>query len=326
MKKPFSTRHFTHICTKTLNNILLSKFFMREPKVAIVILNWNGKDYTIKCIESLKNISYQNYKIIVIDNGSTDGSQTEIKRKFPSVLLIENKKNLGFAKGVNVGIKRALEDKNVEYIFLLNNDTIVEQNCLKELIRVAENNRKKRVGMFQPKVLNMDNPKIIDTTGHIFKFGRIVDRGKGEIDRGQYDNKTDIIGACAAAALYKRKMLEDIGLFNEEYYIGYEDAELSWRAYKRGWKAKYVPEAIVYHKRHGTINKTSSKLKIKLHYISLENQILTVRRYGTIIQRLLFTSFLLYTGAVIALKNIINKENGINAAPYILGIKKLLWR
>lgn len=295
---------------------------MIYPKVAIIILNWNGKNDTLNCLKSLANLNYPNYDVIVVDNGSTDGSQEAIKKMFPWVKLIENKQNLGFAKGNNIGIRYALKDRNVKYIFVLNNDTKVEPNCLTELVKVAESDD--RIGIVQPKVLRMDNPKIIDTTGHVFKFGFgwIVDRGFGKIDRGQYDDKLDIVGGCACACLYRRKMLEDIGLFDESLDTYYEDAELSWRAYKKGWKAKYVPSAIVYHKRGGTVKK-DREIMLKMSMLCLRNMTLTIKRYGNILQKFLFGLYLL-AGAI---KNEIKKRlkgGGVDGRYHIECFKKLI--
>lgn len=258
---------------------------MIQPKVAIIILNWNGKEDTLKCLDSVKKLRYDNYVVYVVDNGSTDGSQEEIRKRFPWVHLIENTKNLGFAKGNNIGIKKALEDPEIKYVFLLNNDTTVDPNCLLEMIKVAETYE--NVGIIQPKMLRMDDPKTIDSTGHVFRWGRLVDRGIGEVDRGQYDDKLEIIGACAGACLYRREMLEDIGLFDESFFAYYEDAELSWRAYRRGWKARYVPTAIVYHKRGGTSNR-NKEIKAKVKRLHMRNLVITVKRHGTLPQKLVF--------------------------------------
>ncbi len=255
------------------------------PKVAIVILNWNGKKDTIKCLESVFRLNYKNYKVIVVDNGSTDGSQDEIRKKFPAVKLIENSHNLGFAKGSNIGIKEAFK-LGAKYVFSLNNDTTVEPDCLLNLVEVAE--RDTKIGTVQSKILKMDNPNIIDSTGHIFKCGRIIDRGHNKFDKGQYDNKPDIVGGCAGACLYRRKMLEEIGLFDESFGTYYEDAELSWRAYKKGWKARYVPSAIVYHKGRGSTRK-SKELSQKMHLLNSRNRVWTVKRHGTLSQRFLFS-------------------------------------
>jgi GT2 family glycosyltransferase len=220
-----------------------------NPKVSIIILNWNGWEDTIECLESLYQITYPNYEVIVVDNGSEDESiakleiycEGEIKvesekeiRDLPSnrkLIIIKNEKNYGFAEGNNIGMRYALKALNLnpDYILLLNNDTVVDKEFLRELAKAGMSYG--RIGICGAKLLKMHNPKIIDSTGHILRMGRVVDRGTRKIDKGQYDNKTDVIGAMAAACLYKREMLEDIGLFDRSFFTVYEDAELSWRAF-----------------------------------------------------------------------------------------------
>lgn len=220
-------------------------------KVSVIIVNWNGKDYIIKCIESLMDLDYEDYEIIVVDNGSSDGSQETLRKKFPSVRLIENENNLGFAEGNNIGIKKACEDPAVKYIVVLNNDTVVLATWLRELVTVAELNDE--IGSCQSKMLRYCDRNIIDSTGiKLFPSGAVADRGSGEADNGQYEKIEEVFGSCAGAALYRRKMLDEIGLFPCEYFASYEDVDLAWRARYGGWKCVYVPTAIVYHVRFAT--------------------------------------------------------------------------
>ena len=332
-----------------------------NPKVAILLLNYNGWEDAIKCFESVYKITYSNWELIFVDNGSEDGSVSKIKEwaerkpieyieelsygeKEARVKVLKKKewdtllphqklsilrieKNRGFTGGNNIGIKYILEEKKTNYILLLSNDTVVDTNFLIELIRVVKSDRK--IGICGPKLLSMNNPKIIDSTGHVFKGGRIVDRGQGKFDKGQYDNKTSVIGAKAAACLYRRDMLEDIGLFDENFFMYYEDAELSWRAYKRGWRGRFVPSAIVYHKGGGTTkdNQTEQKMDelcVRNMYITVRNMYTTVRRHGTFYQNLLFPIFLFYTGIKSGVGKWIGRNN-IGAKPYINGLK-YLWK
>jgi len=274
----------------------------KNPKVGVIILNWNGKEILEKCLDSLKKTDYDNMHVLVVDNASTDGSVEMVKKNYPWVEVLELDKNYGFAKGNNEGVRYFMKKyRDMEYFFILNNDTEVERDCIRKLISVAEKSDK-RYGMFQPKILKTWDHSIIDTTGHVFKFGRIIDRGIMEKDRGQYDNDKEIIGCCAAAGLYKRKMLEDIGLYDESYWMYYEDAELSWRAYKKGWKALYVPEAIVYHMRGGSTNR-NMRLLIKLDRMNLENMVKTVKRHGTLFQKFIFIIYMIYCGSRGKIKN-----------------------
>ena len=263
------------------------------PKISVIILNWNGLKDTIRCLNSLKKITYPNYEVIVVDNGSKGNDADVLEKKYQEYIkLIRNKENLGFAEGNNIAMRQVLKENKSKYVFLLNNDTVVSPVFLTELVKIAQSGEK--IGILQPKMLKMDNPKIIDSAGHIFGFASsgIIDRGKGEIDKGQYDDKLDIVGACAGACLYKKEMLENIGLFDKNFFAYYEDAELSWRAHKRGWKAKFVPSSIIYHKRAGSSGK-NKKLRYKMSKLCLKNMVLTVKRHGTFYQKILFPLFLL---------------------------------
>ncbi len=293
---------------------------MDSPKVAIITLNYNNKDDTLKCLESVKESYYPNYFVLVVDNASTDKSVEAIKETFPDVKLIVNEKNLGFSKGINRGIRVAMKDPEVRYFFIINNDVVIDKNCISELVKVGE--KYENVGMLQPKMLNMYNPKIIDSTGHVFKrCYLLVDRGHGEFDSGQYDNETDIIGCCAGAGMYKRELFEDIGLFDESFWMYYEDVELSWRAYKKGWRAKYVPTAVVYHKRSVTAKKfINNYYKIEL---SLENIAKVVKKHGGFKEKTIFFVNMLYTGTKSGIGKILGK-NKIGYRPYFKALKVLL--
>ncbi|BDZ71822.1 glycosyltransferase family 2 protein [Methanobacterium petrolearium] len=214
-----------------------------NPNVTIIILNWNGWQDTIECLESVFQNDYPNYNVIVVDNDSKDDSVNRIKKycsnrtnhtsrincldtklsvyeekdfnsinldvekeKNTNLIIFKNSENYGYAKGNNIGMKIALKVFNPDYILLLNNDTIVNKEFLKELIMAVK--KHETVGIFAPKILNANNPNIIDSAGHIFRWGRIVDRGSEKVDKNQYDAKTEVIGAKGAACLYKREMLE----------------------------------------------------------------------------------------------------------------------
>lgn len=299
---------------------------MNQNKVAIIILNWNGWEDTLECLESLYQISYQNYHVIVVDNGSEDDSIERIKnfcsktqfeskinvdgiklleyeeKDFDSIssikeenidkelTLLKNTQNYGYARGNNIGIRFAIEVFNPDYILLLNNDTTVDENFLTELLKATTNQQE--VGIYAPKILKAENHKIIDSTGHVFSWGNIIDRGHGKVDKHQFDPKSKIVGAKGAAALYKSEMLQYIGLFKEDYITSYEDAELSWRANKNSWKAQYVPKSIIYHKGERSIKKDDSKL-LYFKNLSLNNITLTVKEHGNRRQKILFTFLLI---------------------------------
>ena len=248
---------------------------MIYPKVSIIILNWNGLEDTIKCLESLKKITYPNYEVIVVDNGSRGNDADVLEEKYKGYInLIKNKTNLGFAEGNNIAIRKVIEGKESKYVFLLNNDTAVEPDFLDKIVEFAEHPGNK-IGMFQSKILKYNNRKIIDSTGHKKYLGVVFDRGVGQEDKGQFDKKRKIFGAMGAAVLYKREMLQEIGLFDRNFFAYVEDVELDFRARKIGWKARFVPESIVYHKGGAT----SIQNPQLFNELSMRNTLLVVGRW-----------------------------------------------
>jgi len=217
------------------------------PRVVIIILNWNGKNDTSECLDSLNAITYQNYEIIVVDNGSTDGSQQHFKDKYPGIFLIETGQNLGFTGGNNRGITAALQ-KNADYVLLLNNDTIVDRLFLEELVYAAES--REDVGILNPKIYYYDQPRLLWYAGGNLSLLQGLPRHFGfqEIDSGQYDKMKEVNFITGCAFLIKRKVIENIGLLDEKFFCYSEDADWSIRAIKAGYKGLYVPSSMIWHK------------------------------------------------------------------------------
>lgn len=266
--------------------------------------------------------SYPCYQVWVVDNGSTDGSVNYVKEVFPRVKVIALPENRLFTVGNNVGIKEAFKDQEVAYVALLNNDTIPDKDWLTRMVQVSEQNQ--RIGICAAKMLQMDDPRFIDSTGHVFdKRGKIIDRGHREIDHGQYDTQPEVIGACAGACLYRRTMLEKIGLFDERLGMYYEDAELSWRAYKRGWQARYVPNAVVYHQRGGSRKADRVRLR-QSRLINLRNQITTVKRYGNRLQKFLYGTRLVWKLFRALRREFMFRRDHLGVDGYLLGLRWFL--
>ncbi len=223
------------------------------PVVSVVVLNYNGKHYLELCLSSLEKQTCQDFEVILVDNGSSDGSVEYIENNFPWVRVIALGENLGFCGGNNVGIREG----RGEYVALLNNDTEVDPRWLEELKTALDNNE--QVGFCASKMLvHGQQPHIIDTAGDVFyACGVGGKRGYLEQDNGQYDKAEYVFGACAGAALYRRAMLDDVGLLDEDFFIYDDDIDLSFRAQLRGYKCLFVPTAIVYHRIGGTVGKTS---------------------------------------------------------------------
>jgi GT2 family glycosyltransferase len=217
---------------------------MPQPLVSVIIVNWNGKIYLGECLKSLRNQTFLYFEVIVVDNGSTDGSLEYIQSHFPGFgRILRNQENVGFARGNNQGIRMA----QGKYVVLLNNDAQAESNWLEELVKVAEEDQ--QVGMLASKIYLQGSARMIDNVGHlIYRDGLNRGRGRLEVDQGQFDEKEEVLFPSGCAALYRREMLEEIGFFDEDFFAYGDDTDIGLKGRLAGWKCLYVPSAIVYHR------------------------------------------------------------------------------
>lgn len=229
----------------------------------VVVPNWNGAELICKCLDSLKKQDVE-LEIVVVDNGSSDNSVELIQSKYPEVKLIQNKQNLGFAGGVNVGINYALSNK-ARYIGLINNDAYAEKGWARHLIDALKQND--NAGIATGKFMR-DDKKHFDSTGDFYSiWGIPFPRGRNLVDSGQFNSNEKVFGATGGASLYRAGLFKDIGLFDEEFFAYYEDVDLSFRAQLAGWRVAYAPAAVAYHH----VGATSSKLGSFTRYHSIKN-------------------------------------------------------
>ncbi len=221
--------------------------------VAIIILNWNGVEDTLECLDSLKKITYPNYEVIVVDNGSEGDDVKTLKQGFGDYAhIIGNDRNYGFAEGNNIGIRYALNAFDPAYLLLLNNDMVIAPDFLGELVRVAEGEA--RVGIVGPKVYYYDFEGRKDVLwyagGKIKRWGRYVycHIGGDKDDLPQYQTISNVDWVTGSAMMIKRRVIEELSLLNPRYFFGSEDVEYCIRARKHGFKIVYVPGARVWHK------------------------------------------------------------------------------
>ena len=216
-----------------------------EPLVSVIILNYNAGNLLAECIESVLKTDYEKFEIIIVDNDSKDDSVDRCKEKFRDVQIIENKKNLGYCEGNNVGIRNA----KGEFIAILNPDTVVDSNWLRELINGYKTFGD---GMYQPRFLTTDDHKILQGTGnmiHLFGFG--FARNKGDIDKGQF-NRPERIGYASGTCLFtSKKIMEKLDMFDSFLFAYHDDLDLCWRAALEDIKSYYIPSSIVYHPPEG---------------------------------------------------------------------------
>ncbi len=214
------------------------------PRVSLIILNWNGSELIRDCLESVAAQDFADFETIVVDNGSTDGSAEIVAREFPSAHLIRNSENTGFCRGNNIGIGAATG----ELIVLLNNDAELAPTFLSRVAYAAD--LEPEVGMFATRILMHDRRSVFDSTGLlVYPDGVCRSRGWLEKDVGQYDVADEVLGPNGCAAAYRRVMLDDVGLFDERYFAYLEDLDLAFRGQLRGWRCRYVPDAVCYHKK-----------------------------------------------------------------------------
>jgi len=214
------------------------------------------------CLDSLLDQEFKDFDISIVDNGSTDGSIQRITQDYPGINFHPFPTNRGFSKAFNWGVNQT----KGEFVLSLNPDLFIRKGFLQEMVNtISQDNG---IGIVSPKLLRYEDPKYLDSTGlFLNRSRRPYDRGQGELDKGQFDSFLNVFGACGAAALYRRTMLEDIALgnefYDEDFFAYYEDADLAWRAHLRGWKGRYAPRAVATHVRGwgDTLRKRETSVK-----------------------------------------------------------------
>lgn len=288
---------------------------MKFPQVSIIILNWNGWEDTLECLESVYHVNYPNYQIIVIDNGSEDDSLEKIRQycagninvgsKYFSynpknkplkllemqsdefseynneaLILIKNEQNSGFSEGNNIGIRYATEKLNPEFILLLNNDTVVDTNFLTILIKKAE--EKSDTGILGPSILEYNVPnRLTYIGGYVSPLGRVKNPYFHETLNNSIINNSiksielDYISGCCL--LVKRKVIEDVGLLDDAFFLYYEDTDLCLSAKENGYDVFFIPEAKILHKVSAAMGGNS----LTSLYYGNRNQYLLIKKHGT---------------------------------------------
>lgn len=223
-----------------------------SPVASVIIVNFNRVNLLAECLDSLDRQSFQDFEIIVVDNGSHDGSADWVQQHYPQVHLIRNDTNRGFCGANNQGFEAA----RGRYFVLLNNDALADPQWLRLLVECAEAHPE--YGMLASKIYVHGSGKLIDKVGHLIYFdGQNRGRGAGEQDNGQFDNDLEILWPDGCAALYRRELIESCGGFDEDFFAYADDAELGLRARQFGWQAALVPGSFVHHHRGATMGKYS---------------------------------------------------------------------
>lgn len=221
--------------------------------VSVIIPTWNGRHHFEVCLGSLRDQTFSDFEVIVVDNSSTDGTQPFLREFYPEVVLIELDENRGFTGACNVGYAVA----KGEIIVLLNNDTEADPGWLAAIVEAFETHPE--VGIVASKILLFDRRDHFHAAGDYYRLDGIPgNRGVWKPDQGQFDEEEPVFSACGAASAYRRSLVDNIGFLDESFYFSCEDIDISWRAHLAGWQVLYVPSAIVYHKLKATGGNTTS--------------------------------------------------------------------
>jgi GT2 family glycosyltransferase len=220
---------------------------LADPLASVVIPNWNGLQHLPVCLDALRAQTYPHLEVILVDNGSIDGSQAFVTEHYPEVRLLALDRNLGLTGGNNVGFRAA----QGEILVSLNNDTEADPRFVEALVTALRDHP--QAGLAAAKMLLFDRRDVIHSAGDGYGADGIpFNRGVWQRDEGQFDEAGWVFGGCGGAVAYRRAMLDEIGMFDEAFFMYCEDVDLNWRAQLAGWTCWYTPEAVVYHKLSAT--------------------------------------------------------------------------
>ncbi len=278
-----------------------------NPKVYLLVLNWNMPDDTIECLRSLQAQDYDNFTIVLIDNASEDDSVKVLSAEFPDIRIIVNKQNLGFAEGNNIGIRYAIEN-NADYIFILNNDLTLKEDCLRRLIAAGEKTPKS--GMLAPKVYYYDDPKVINSLGTSIDWFRLRPHLSfcNQIDKGQFKENRDAQILVGCALMIKKRVVEKIGMLDKDFFMLHEEADWCLRSLKAGYRNIVIPEAVAFHKA----SKTMKKFLTPAIYYSIRNFLYLSYKNAPLVGRLkvfLGLVYLVFKNAILLMSKNLQKNS-----------------
>lgn len=285
------------------------------PLVSVVIPNWNGVAFLPECLDALRAQSFRDFEVLLIDNGSTDGSAALVNERYPEVKVIELESNRGFAVAVNTGIRHSAGS----VIALLNNDTAAEPGWLARAADCLE--RHAGAGSVACRVVYMGKEDTIDSAGdEAVAWGTVFNRGHLQPCGAPFDTETQVFGFCGSAALIKRAVFDDIGLFDENMFAYYEDLDINLRARLRGWECIYCPGAVVRHRYSGSTHGTGLKLGTEEVYLHMTGVWLK-NMPGAVMLRSAFSAIAFHT--LIVLFFLVARVRGKNRMPRVPFFKYL---
>ena len=246
-------------------------------KIAIILVNYNGKEYNEECIKSIFESSYKNLEVIVVDNDSKDGSPELLREQFgDKINLIMAEENLGFSGANNIGIKKALED-GCDYVVLLNNDTLIDKDLIYNMLNAS---KEENDAVISPKIYYYDNKDIIWSAGADMRWKKGVtdQRGINQKDNGSYNKREEVEFGTGCCLFIPSKVIKEVGYLTDDYFLYYEDTDYCMRVRERGFKIVYEPTAILYHKESASTGGNLSKLYI---YYNTRNRLIFNKRFNS---------------------------------------------
>ncbi|MGB4871912.1 MAG: glycosyltransferase family 2 protein [Candidatus Promineifilaceae bacterium] len=218
-----------------------------KPAISIIIPHLNGRHHLDDCLQSLRRQTWRDFEALLVDNGSTDGTQAYVAENYPEVRLVQLPENRGFTGACNAGWQAA----QGEIIILLNNDTEADPRWLAEVMAAFD--RHPRAGSIASKMLLFDRRDHLHTAGDFYRVDGIPgNRGVWQADMGQFDQEEMVFSACGGSSAYRRALLDEIGFLDDDFFFSCEDVDVGWRANLAGWEVWYAPTAVVYHKLKAT--------------------------------------------------------------------------
>lgn len=280
---------------------------LKKDRIGIIIVGYNSLKYLPECLGSIFDSSYKEFKVYFVDNKSSDDSLGYIRKNWKEVEIISLKENFGFAKANNVGVQKAIND-GCEYIFLLNPDIVIEKNCLELLYKSRKNNT-----ILQPLILlhgNGEKTDSINTSGNVLHYLGISYVGNYRKNYKQINLEKDIVVASGAAMFIPAKIINKIGLFDEDFFMYHEDVDFSWRARMVGYQINLLPEAIVWHKY--TFSKNKSK-----YYLVERNRLMFLFKNFTVKYLLLLTPIFILNELLMLFYSVVYGWSGLKIKGYI---------
>jgi len=295
---------------------------MKNKKVAIIIVNWNGKKFIKDCLNAVFKQTHKKFKVYLVDNGSTDGSSDFVNKIFPQTKIIQLDKNYGFAKGNNVGIKEAFKDKSIKYIVCLNNDTIVDKNWLKEMVKTAGSNNKigavGSVSLYPNKTIQNAGIRLLKSKTFNEDYLGAMSIGYGK-PSNHFKRDFKIFAPSGVSALYKREMLEELGLFDEDFFSYCEDIDMGFRIKLSKWSCFCSARSKLIH-FHSQTTGLGSPFKA---YYSKRNGYFLAMKYFSFLDIVLFP----FRDIIWNFRNLFKKSklNSVNKLKKNMGFLGLFW-